>query len=355
MADEVPVDPAVVDLVVLAEWMDAKGLGEGPLGQVTALAGGTQNLLLSFERSGRRYIFRRPPEHKRKNSDETMRREARVLAALAGTRVPHPALIAAEPDTEVLGAAFYLMEPVDGFTATNGLPALHANDPMVRHQMGCSFVDALLALHEVDPSGRGLDDFGQPEGFLARQVPRWQAQLESYAELDGYQGPEIPHRVEVARWLERNQPEPSPTGIIHGDYHLGNVMFGHHDGQLAAIVDWELATRGDPLVDLGLVVAMWPDHDGAGGGVVGVQPWDGFPSINEVIERYRQGSARSLDALDWYAALACFKTGIILEGTHARACAGLAPKAFGDLLHATTVGLFMKAHGIINAAENAAS
>lgn len=346
MADPQPVDPSIVDPRVLRAWMDDKGLGAGPLEGLQALAGGTQNLLLRFVRDGRTYVLRRPPEHKRANSDETMRREARVLGALADTDVPHPRLIAAEADESVLGAAFYLMEPVDGFQATAGLPALHAGDPAVRRSMGFSFIDALLALHAVDPVTRDLDGFGKPEGYLERQVPRWQAQLDSYRDLDGYPGPELPHLDAIQAYLEQHRPEPSPTGIIHGDYHLANVMYRPDRGEIAAVVDWELATRGDPLIDLGLVVAFWPEADGDAG-MMSVQPWSGFPTIAELLAHYRERSSRSIEAIDWYAVLACYKTGIILEGTHARAFAGKAPKAFGDLLHATTVGLFERAGRII--------
>lgn len=347
MADGQPVDPSIVDPDILRGWMDEKGLGSGPLEQLEALSGGTQNLLLRFERAGRSYILRRPPEHKRKNSDETMRREARVLGALADTDVPHPRLIAAEGDESVLGAAFYLMEPIDGFQATQGLPEPHASDPAMRRSMGVSFISALLQLHEVDPDTEDLAGFGRPEGYLERQVPRWQAQLDSYNELDGYPGPDLPHLADIQAYLEQNRPEPSPTGIIHGDYHLANVMFHPDRGEIAAIVDWELATRGDPLIDVGLVMAMWPDPDGVGSSVTTVQPWDGFPTVDELVAFYAEHSSRSLESIDWYAVLACYKTGIILEGTHARALAGKAAKAFGDLLHTTTVGLFEKAGSII--------
>ena len=346
VADGQPVDPSIVDINLLTDWMDGKGLDSGPLESVEPLAGGTQNLLLRFVRNGRTFILRRPPEHKRKNSDETMRREARVLGALADTDVPHPRLIAAEGDIDVLGAAFYLMEPIEGFQATSGLPAFHASDPAVRRSMGFSFVDALLSLHAVDPSTKNLDGFGKPEGYLKRQVPRWQSQLESYNEMEGYPGPDLPYLAEIQAFLEANRPEPSPTGIIHGDYHLANVMFRPDAGEIAAIVDWELATQGDPLIDLGLVVAFWPEADGAAG-MMSIHPWDGFPAINELVAHYDANSPRDLSALDWYAVLACYKTGIILEGTHARAFAGKAPKEFGDLLHTTTVGLFEKAGRII--------
>ncbi|MEZ5165642.1 MAG: phosphotransferase family protein [Acidimicrobiales bacterium] len=326
--------------------MDDRGLGRGPLEGLTPLAGGTQNLLLRFTRDGHDYVLRRPPEHKRANSDETMRREARVLAALAGSGVPHPGLIAAEADEGVLGAAFYLMEPVNGFTPTTGLPAFHADDPEVRRAMGFSLIDAAAALGRVDPVAAGLADFGRPDGYLERQVPRWQAQLESYAEWGGSWTPEIPHLDAVGDWLEAHRPASFTPGVIHGDYHLGNVMYRHDAPDLAAVVDWELATIGDPLIDLGLIVAFWPEP-GEAPTALSVTPWEGFPGIDEMVARYGEGSARDLSAVDWYGVLACYKTGIILEGTHARALAGKAPKSFGDLLHATTVGLFEKAARII--------
>jgi aminoglycoside phosphotransferase (APT) family kinase protein len=343
---ENPVDPSVVDVEVLREWMDGHRLGSGPLEDLTPLAGGTQNLLLRFVRDRRTYILRRPPEHKRKNSDETMRREARVLGALAGSEVPHPGLIAAESDADILGAAFYLMEPVDGFTPTTGLPEFHAGDSSVRRGMGLALADAAAALGRVDHLAVGLDDFGKPDGYLERQVPRWRAQLESYHDLGGSWVPEIPHLERVGDWLDANRPGTFTPGIIHGDYHLGNVMYRYDRSDLAAVVDWELATIGDPLIDLGLIMAFWPEAGGQPT-AVSVTPWDGFPTIDEMVSRYAEGSSRSLDVIEWYGVLACYKTGIILEGTHARAGAGKAPSSFGDLLHATTVGLFNKADQII--------
>jgi aminoglycoside phosphotransferase (APT) family kinase protein len=340
------VDPSVVDLDVLRSWMDDKGLGVGELESVTPLAGGTQNLLLQFVRDGRSYVLRRPPEHKRKNSDETMRREARVLGALAGSDVPHPGLIVAESDVDVIGAAFYLMEPVDGFTPSTGLPEYHAGAPAVRRAMGFSLADAAAALGRVDYVEVGLEGFGKPERYLERQVPRWQSQLDGYADLSNEWTAEIPHLDEVGRWLEANRPADFTPGVIHGDLHLANVMYRYDTPDLAAVVDWELATIGDPLIDLGLIMAFWPELDGQPQ-AVSVTPWEGFPGIDEMVSRYGEGSQRDLSAISWYGVLACYKTGIILEGTHARAMAGKAPKSYGDLLHATTVGLFNKAAVII--------
>lgn len=336
-------DAAGVDLARLGAWMDEQGLPRGEIANAERLAGGTQNVLLRFERGGRRYVLRRPPLHKRANSDETMRREARVLAALAGSEVPHPGLIAACSETEVLGAAFYLMEPIEGFNPTRGLPALHASDPAIRHAMGLALVDAIAALGAIDHVAAGLADFGRPEGYLERQVGRWRSQLESYTQLPGYPGPEIEGVERVGEWLERNRPRSWHAGILHGDYHLANVLFRPDGPALAAVVDWELSTIGDPLLDLGWLLATWPEPGGASLGAIGVQPWDGFPSAAELVERYRERSDRDLGSMEWYAVLACYKLGIILEGTHARACAGLADKAVGDALHATTVGLFARA------------
>jgi aminoglycoside phosphotransferase (APT) family kinase protein len=330
-----------VDLDRLAAWMDAQGLPPGPIEGTLPLGGGTQNILLRFERGGCAYVLRRPPLHKRANSDETMRREARVLGALRGSAVPHPRLVAACAEIDVLGACFTLMEAVRGFNPTAGLPALHASDPKLRHRMGLALVDAIAALGEVDHAAVGLADFGRPDGYLERQVGRWRRQLDGYAAFPGYPGPRLPALDEVASWLERERPAPTRAGILHGDFHLANVLFDPDGPELKAIVDWELATIGDPLLDLGQLLVTWPGEEGSLG--AGVQPWEGFPRASELVSRYRERSTRSVDAIAWYEVLACYRLGIILEGTHARACAGKADRAIGDALHATTLALFERA------------
>jgi len=332
-----------VDLGLLRDWMDAQSLESGDIENVESLAGGTQNILLRFERGGRPFVLRRPPLHKRSNSDETMRREARVLGALRDSAVPHSRLIADCPDTAVLGAAFYLMEPIEGFNPSRGLPPLHEGDPAIRHAMGLSMVDGIAALGAVDYRSVGLADFGQPDGFLERQVGRWRHQLDEYSAFEGYSGPDIPGLDEVATWLDENLPGHYRPGILHGDYHLANVMFSNDGPGLAAIVDWELSTIGDPLLDLGWLVATWPGEGAAGIFAGGAVQFDGFPTPDELVARYREQSERDLSAFPWYVVLACYKLGIILEGTNARACAGKADRAVGDLLHATTVGLFEQA------------
>jgi aminoglycoside phosphotransferase (APT) family kinase protein len=333
----------VVDIAALSAWMDRCGLGAGPLEDVVVLAGGTQNVLLRFTRADRTYVLRRPPKHLRDNSNDTMRREARMLAALAETDVPHPRLIAACPEEDVLGAAFYLMEPVEGFNATVALPPLHAANPAMRHQMGMSLVDAIAKLGALDYRAVGLGDFGKPDKYLERQVVRWRGQLQTYNQMAGWPGPDaIPGVDKVAAWLDAHRPAQFQPGIIHGDYHLANVMYRPDSPDIAAIVDWELTTIGDPLIDLGWLLATWPDaytpEDKKG-----VRPWDGFPTAEELVARYAAASTRDLSHIDWYMVLACYKLGILLEGTHARACAGQAAKETGDMLHEATVSLFERA------------
>lgn len=333
-----------VDLEALAAWMDRRGLGRGPIEDAVRLGGGTQNILVRFRRDDATYVLRRPPPHLRANSNETMRREARMLAALAGTDVPHPRLIAACPEEDVLGASFYLMQPIDGFNPTTGLPPLHAGSPDVRRRMGFALVEGIAALGALDHRALGLADFGKPDNFLERQTARWAAQLASYAEFAEWPGPAgIPGVDKVAAYLDRWRPATFEPGIIHGDYHLANVLYRPDSGELAAIVDWELTTIGDPLLDLGWLLATWPRENRANEIGVAVQPWTGFPTADELVAHYAARSRRDLSAIQWYGVLACYKLGIILEGTHARACAGRAPKETGDKLHAHTVSLFERA------------
>ena len=342
------VDAASPELTRVAHWMTGQGLGTGPVEDVTAITGGTQNVMLRFRRDGREYVFRRGPRHLRPVSNTVILRETRVLSALAGTDVPHAGLIAVCEDTSVLGdAVFYLMNPVDGFNAGAGLPALHAAEAGIRHGMGLSMADAAARLGAVDHVAVGLADFGKPEGFLERQVPRWLSELESYAKFDNYPGPEIGDVESVAAWLRERQPRSFRPGIMHGDYHAANVMFSPAGPDVVAIVDWEMSTIGDPLLDLGWMLATWyrpgcepvlPNQMMSAGGLA---------TPSELVHHYARNSSRDLSDIDWYTVLACFKLGIILEGSNARAAAGLAAREIGDVLHTATVRLFERATAIM--------
>ena len=337
-------DDLPLDLSAVAAWMSREGLGDGQIGDVSVIVGGTQNVMLRFSRSGRDYVLRRGPRHLRPVSNSVILRETRVLRALAGTDVPHPALIAVCEDISILGdAVFYLMEPVEGFNAGSEMPELHASTVAVRHEMGLSMAAAVARLGAVDHVAVGLADFGKPTGFLERQVPRWLSELESYAKFENYPGPDIGDVGGVAAWLRQHQPADFSPGIMHGDYHAANVMFSRSGPELVAIVDWEMCTIGDPLLDLGWMLATWyrpgdepvlPNEFMVAGGLA---------TPDELLQRYAQNTTRDLSDIDWYTVLSCFKLGIILEGTHARAAAGLAPKEIGDVLHTATVRLFERA------------
>jgi len=327
-----------VDLEAVASWMDGQDLPTGPIEHPVALGGGTQNILVRFERGGTSFVLRRGPQHLRKTSNDAIAREMRVLAALAGTPVPHPTFIAGCTDPAVLGdAVFYLMEPVDGFNPTVAVPDSHRGVE-VQYEMGLNAARAIALLAEVDHVAVGLGDVGNPEGFLTRQAPRWMGELESYKDLDGYEGHELPSVDEVASWLSDHCPEQWTPGITHGDYHLANLMYRPDGPEVAAVVDWEMCTIGDPLLDLGWLLAT---------GGLGMHGGIRMPPEEKLIEAYSEISHRDLTHLRWYQVLAGFKLGIVLEGTNARAKAGLAPKGVGDMLHAAAVGLLSQAAGLV--------
>lgn len=344
-AQPVEVDRDVVDFAIVGKWMDEQGLPGGEFEDVKPLGGGTQNIMLRFRRGGRDYVLRRGPKHLRAASNTVINRESRILGALDGTGIRAPKAIAACTDESVLGASFYLMEPVVGFNPQTELPELHASDPEVRRQMGLSAVEAIARLGSLDHEALGLADYGKPDGFLERQVPRWLKELDSYSSNEGYPGPDIPGLERVGEWLDRNRPAPARPGILHGDCHLANMMFSYDGPEVVAMVDWEMSTIGDPLLDLGWQIATRFEVGTTGATLVGsLGAVGGLPTPEEMIAHYGQFSDRDLSNATWYTVLACFKLGIVLEGTHARAFAGKAPKQVGDYLHAITLELFEKAH-----------
>ena len=332
--DNYGIDRELLDFDVLGAWMDEQGLPGGAIERVETLAGGTQNVLLRFERGGRAYVLRRGPRHLRPRTNDQLRNEARVLSALAGTDVPHPGFIAGCMDEAVMGGAvFYLMEPVNGFNPTVALPDLHRSDPAIRYEMGMQIAHAIAALGRVDYRARGLEDVGKPEGFLERQVGRWLSELESYRRFEGYAGPDIPGVESVARWLDDNRPPDQPPGIIHGDYHFANVMYAWDSARLVAIVDWEMGTVGDPKLDLGWVVQSWPADtsaaDTSGASYVDMR---GMPSRDDLLAHYADASGRQVDDIDYYVVLARWKLAIVLEQGFQRAGADEKLQAFGPVV-----------------------
>jgi aminoglycoside phosphotransferase (APT) family kinase protein len=323
----------LIDPERLARWMDDRNLpGTGEPMEYRFITGGASNELFEIRRGEARMALRRPPRVVPRGRNESMLREHRVLAALADSDVPHARVLAACDDPSVLGACFYLMEYVDGWSCMNteGWPAPFDADLEARKGLAWELVDAIAKLSLVDWKARGLEGFGKPEGFHERQVDRW------LAHLAAFRFREIPGIDEAASWLRGYRPRSYRPGIIHGDYQFANVMYRHGaPARMAAIVDWEMTTIGDPLLDLAWVVMGWPnpDEDRSGTGYV---DYTGMPTREELLERYSRGSGLAIDEIDYYVILARFKLAIVLEGGYARYVKGGAdnPKMalFGDVV-----------------------
>ncbi|MGH9029437.1 MAG: phosphotransferase family protein [Acidimicrobiales bacterium] len=308
---------------------DLPGAGE-PL-EATFITGGASNELFEIRRGDARMALRRPPRIVPEGRNETMLREYRLLAALAGTDVPHAGAIAGCEDPEVLGGCFYLMDFVEGWSPLGGdWPAPFDTDPGARRELAFELVDGIAKLSRVDWRARGLEGFGRPDGFHERQVDRWTSHLAAVQFRD------IPGLEAAAEWLRHHRPRVYEPGIMHGDYQFANVMYRQGaPGRLAAIVDWEMATVGDPLLDLGWVIQGWldPDEERQTGSYV---DYAGMPSRAELLEYYAEHSGRPVDEIDYYVILARFKLAVVLEAGYARVVQNKAdnPKmlAFGDVV-----------------------
>ena len=321
-----------LDIGRVTAWLDEHGLATGEPLEVEPITVGASNLIFDLRRGGEHWVLRRPPRVPVSPTAQDMEREFRVLSALEGTDVPHPRPLALCRDEDVIGAKFYVMEFVDGFCPRDPLPPPFDADTHARREIGFELVDGLAALAQVDWEARGLEGFGRPDGYLERQVDRWLGQLAKYRTR------EIPHIDGVAAWLRDRVPPMGEPGIIHGDYQLINTLFAWGaPGKLAAIVDWEQSTIGDPLVDLGWLLAGW-HHAGEEPSFTAAYLADryGFATRSELAERYANHTRRSLDHLDWYRVLAPFKLACVLEGHYAKFAKGESDhpihERFGELV-----------------------
>ena len=303
-----------VDLDALRPYF-ARHVEGGADRELTAslIAGGRSNLTYVIGDGEHEWVLRRPPLGHVLPTAHDMGREYRVLSALAPTDVPVPQTFAFCDDTDVIGAPFYVMEKVDGLILrTPADTAALARDDARR----CSvqLVDVLARIHGVDYESVGLTEFGHPDGFVERQVRRWGQQWERS------QTRPLPVIDELARRLRAALPESHAPTIVHGDYRLDNTMLAPDDpGRVVAVLDWEMATLGDPLTDVGLFLLYWGQGDAQVIATGRSIPEDaGFLTSGEVIEHYARASGRSVDNLDFYVVLAAYKLAIIVEGIHAR-------------------------------------
>jgi aminoglycoside phosphotransferase (APT) family kinase protein len=309
------IDRPTLDVGALDAWVGdrlgdpAQPLAASPLG--TAL--GMGNALFELRRGDQVFVLRRPPAVVNDKSASNMAREYRILTALDGTTVPHPTAHVLCEDPDVIGAPFLIMDKIDGFTPGFVLPEPFASNSSLRRGLAEAYVDALVELAAVDWRARGLDGLGKPDGFLERQVSRWMAQLERYRVRD------LPELDYVTDWLERNRPPMSAPAILHGDYSPFNVMVAPDlPPRLAAVVDWDTGTIGDPLLDIGHLLARWTDPGEEPVLQVQAGGVENYPTRAELARRYADRSGRDLSALAYYECLALFKLAVILEGTYSR-------------------------------------
>jgi aminoglycoside phosphotransferase (APT) family kinase protein len=326
----------LVNVPKLTEWLDAHvpELGKGPL-KTELLHGGTSNVVFTLDRGGPKMVLRRPPAVPPPGAEKGVLREARVLTALNGTDVPHPLCYGSCEDTSVIGGCFYVMEMVDGWAPNLRDEKIHNEPPFDKlpYEYGIPFaiVGGLIALANVDYKAVGLEDFGKPGNFLARQVDRWAGQLASYKERYGYEGRKLEGYDVVEEWLRANTPTKEHVGIIHGDVGTPNMMFQWGPpARLAAMIDWELSTIGDPMLDMGWFTGgmrdeRYPDLSNA----AGLNDNTHFPTRQELVRYYCAGTGRDPAEIDYYTLLAGFKSGCLLEYKVAQAEAGILSKETG--------------------------
>jgi aminoglycoside phosphotransferase (APT) family kinase protein len=305
----------------LADWLTGQTGQPGPW-ELVRLSGGNSNetCLLTAADAAARYVLRRPPRHALSASAHSVAREHRLLVALAGTGVPAPRPVALCEDPAVPLAPFLVMEHVGGAVSITGeLPAGYRADPAALTQVAGQVVDALAALHRLDWRAAGLDGFGRPDRFLERQVPRWYRQWESVARRP------LPDMARIAGWLEANRPPDRPPALLHGDFHLDNCLFAEDEPRLLAVIDWEMATIGDPLLDLGLLLALWGRRPLARLALPAIQAVSraaGAPDRDALLARYEAVAGHPVRHLRYYRCLALFKLAAIIEAAWSQYLAG---------------------------------
>jgi aminoglycoside phosphotransferase (APT) family kinase protein len=323
--------PPLLVLEPLRDFLDAHELGDGEI-EAHPIGEGHSNVTYLIERGGREMVLRRPPRPPLPPSAHDVVREARLLRALRQTPARVPEVLAVCEDPATIGAPFYMMERIEGEPIVSSVPA-PLDTPAERRRIGEQLIESLVEIHAVDWRSVGLEGFGKPTGYLERQLRRFGGLWELNKTR------EIPAVERVGSWLAGHLPQSGPATIVHGDYRLGNTIFAPEaPARLAAVLDWEMATIGDPLADLGYLGMMWTDSEDPEAGLRehlgSVTRAEGFPRRAELIERYEELSGRSMSDIRWYTTLALWKSVVFMEGNYKRAIAGTTDdpylKQFGD-------------------------
>jgi aminoglycoside phosphotransferase (APT) family kinase protein len=323
--------PPLLVIEPLRRFLDEHGLGEGEI-RARPIGEGHSNVTYLIERTGAEVVLRRPPRPPLPPSAHDVLREARLLEALKDTPARGPRVLAVCADEHVIGCPFYVMERIEGEVIVSSVPPA-LDSPAQRRQIGEELIEALAEIHAVDWQAVRLEGFGKPTGYLERQLRRFGGLWEINRTR------EIPAVERVGAWLAEHLPESGPATIVHGDYRLGNTIFAAaRPARLEAVLDWEMATIGDPLADLGYLCMMWSESGDPEGGMRAhlgnVTRAEGFPTRGELIERYERRTGRSMEDLRWYTTLALWKSVVFMEGNYKRAVAGATDdpylKQFGD-------------------------
>jgi aminoglycoside phosphotransferase (APT) family kinase protein len=309
----------LINVPQVESWLsrEVPQLGDGPL-RISLLAGGSTNAVFKIDRGGAPAVLRRPPEIPRPDNEKVLAREARVLRALNDTSVPAPRLLGWCPDHAVNGSSFYVMSYIEGWAALGKVfppPFDKKGEPL--RNLAFELVRGIAELAKVDYQAVGLEGFGKPQGFLERQADRWLYQLESYRESENYPGRDLPGLQYTADWLRANCPKTPRHTIIHGDYGFANAMFApDSSGRLVAMIDWELSTIGDPLLDLGWTVWTFRPKNAA---LPCPAYYDNtlFPYREELIDYYADLTGLPTENIAYYVVLSMFKLGILLERKYA--------------------------------------
>ncbi|MWA04787.1 phosphotransferase [Actinomadura sp. LD22] len=352
---DLPAGVPGIDVPRLADWLARELPGAGRIGAVDLIAGGRSNLTYGITLAGgRRIVLRRPPLGHVLPTAHDMGREYRVLTALGdATAVPVPRTLAFCDDEDVIGARFYLMDFVDGRVLRT---REDAGDLTAEQARGLSeaLAAALAAIHTVDVKAAGLADFGRPGGYMARQLKRWGKQWDGSQEAIKATGNthDLPEYDRLVARLAERLPADAPARLVHGDFRLDNALARLEPRpEIAAVVDWEMSTLGDPLSDLGLTLVYWAEAADAEQLPVGatITAAPGFFTRREFTERYAELTGFDLADLDFYVAFACFKLAVILEGIHARFLQNATVGEGFDQIGAAVPLLLGRAHAVLDA------
>jgi aminoglycoside phosphotransferase (APT) family kinase protein len=299
--------PAGLDIGLVGDWM--RDLGLPGTFEATRLGDGKSNLTYLLDAGeGRRWVLRRPPLGPLLPSAHDMAREYRILGSLADTRVPVPRALALREPDERLDVPLLLMEHVQG-CVIDSEHALDRVTPGARLATGLSLARSLGLIHEVDLEAVGLNDLASHKPYAERQLRRWSRQYQASKSRD------LPLVGQLAERLAHAAPQEHEVRLVHGDFHLLNAIVDPADGAVLAVLDWELSTLGDPLADLGGLLAYWPEATDPVPPTPHPYPAaDGFPSRAELVDAYRQASGRATDAVGYWETLGCWKVAIICEG-----------------------------------------